>query len=303
VHLTFDLLVLLSMPTRTPKSKPVPAATRLRELSHTLLKVAGDMGENVSSKDAHKLRTSIRRIEVAMETSEKVSGAKKLQRRLDGLRKVAGHVRDIDVQTDLLLGLDAGDYSSDCSTLKNALLRRRDRLETKAAAKISKELEKGLEDRLEKAASAIENSKPPVRLASRDKVEHVRQQYIEFTAEIPLDGDPLHNLRKATKRLRYRLEAVPGRESKALAEEMKTVQDAIGEWHDWATLTEEAEKRLESRSIAFIAFLRSRAIAKRHEARRITEALRHKLVHLSSGKKPPMRASAPTAAANTRAAR
>jgi CHAD domain-containing protein len=303
VHLTFELIVLLPMPNRTPKTRSVPAATRLRELAHGLIKVAGEMVDNVSSKDAHKLRTSIRRIEVATESAEKLPGGKKLQKQLDALRKVAGHIRDIDVHTDLLLGLDAGDYSSDSSTLKAALLRRREKMEQKAAAKISKELGKGLEDRLEKVASAIEESRPAARVVSKDKVQHIREQYIEFTAEIPLDGDPLHDLRKATKRLRYRLEAIPGRESHALESELKVVQDAIGAWHDWATLTAEAEGRLEPRSIAFVAFLRSRSIAKRHEARHAVGALRQKLMHRSSGKKPPSRADVLPATASAQRAR
>lgn len=291
------------MPNRTPKPKSLPAATRLRELAHSLIKIAGDMEDTVSSKDAHKLRTSIRRIEVAMESAEKIPSAKKLQKQLDALRKAAGHIRDIDVHTDLLLGLDAGDYSSDSSALKAALLRQREKMEQKAAATVSKELSKGLENRLEKVARAIEDTKPAVRVASKDKVQRIREQYIEFTAEIPLDGDPLHDLRKATKRLRYRLEAIPGRESQALESELKVVQDAIGAWHDWATLTAEAEKRLEPRSIAFVAFLRSRSIAKRHEARHAIGALRQRFMHRSSGKKPPSRADALPATASARAAR
>jgi CHAD domain-containing protein len=245
----------------------------------------------MSSKDAHRLRTSIRRIEVAMEAAANSRGTGKVQRQLNEMRRAAGHVRDIDVQTDLLQGLDAGDYSSDCTALKNLLLRRREKLEKRAAKRIAKELGKGLEVRLEKLAQAIEQSTTPPRTSARKKVDSIRDQYVEFTTEIPLDGDPLHDLRKATKHLRYELEAIPGRASRALEQEFKTVQDAIGDWHDWATLTIEGEKRLEQKSIAFIAVLRSRSTAKRHEARRAIQALRHKLVQAQSGKKRPGRAS------------
>jgi CHAD domain-containing protein len=275
------------MPGRTPKNDRVPAASRLRELSGDLLKIATDLGDTMSSKDAHRLRTSIRRIEVAMEGAEGAKGSKKLHRQLDDMRRAAGHVRDIDVQTDLLQGLDAGDYSSDCSALKNALLRRREKLEKKAAKQVAKEVGKDLEGRLEKLASAMDEAGVPPRVTSHDRIETIRKQYVEFTTEVPLDGDPLHDLRKGTKQLRYRLEAIPGRESRALEKEMKVVQDAIGDWHDWATLTEEGERRLEQRSIAFVAFLRSRATAKRHEARRAIQALRLKLLHAKSGKKRP----------------
>jgi CHAD domain-containing protein len=278
------------MPAQSTTKAAESAATRLRELSADLMKVAGEIGESMSSKDAHRLRTSIRRIEVAMEAGEKVSGAKKLQSRLDKLRRAAGHVRDIDVQTDLLLGMDAGDYSGDCSALKNALLRSREKFEKKAVSQVLKAVSNDLEGRLEKAAAAIEQAGTLKQATSKDRVEKIREQYVEFTTEVPLDGDPLHDLRKAAKRLRYRLEAIPGRESRALEKEMKVVQDLIGDWHDWATLTEQAEKRLEARSIAFVAFLRSRSIAKRHEARHAIQALRLKLARAQSGKKRPSRA-------------
>jgi len=268
----------------------VTAANRLRELSEDLLKVASDVEDTLSSKDAHKLRTSIRRIEVAMEPAEEFRGVKKLHRQFDKLRRAAGHVRDIDVQTDLLLGLDAGDYSSDCSALKNALLRRREKLEKKAVSQVASEVGKGLKARLEKAAAEIEDSGVRRRSTSSDRVEAIREQYVQLTAEVPLDGDPLHDLRKAAKQFRYRLEAIPGRESRSLEKEMKVVQDLIGDWHDWAMLTEEAEKRLEQRSIAFIAFLRSRSIAKRHEARRGILTLRQELMLERTGKKAPSRA-------------
>ena len=277
------------MPARVPNKQGLTAASRLRELSSDLLKIGTGLGETMSSKDAHRLRTSIRRIEVAMEAAP--GGTWKVQKQLNGLRRAAGHVRDIDVQTDLLQGLDAGDYSSDCTALKNILLRRREKLEKWAAKKVAKELGKDLEGRLERVAKAIEESKTPIHGTGRKRVESIRQRYVEFTTEVPLDGDPLHDLRKATKRLRYELEAIPGREARALEQDWKAVQDSIGDWHDWATLTEEGEKRLEQKSIAFIAFLRSRAIAKRHEARRAIQALRHKLLPAPSGKKRPGRAS------------
>lgn len=251
----------------------------------------GETRDSLSEKDAHKLRTSIRRIEVALEPSGKFRGSKKLRRQLDTLRRMAGHVRDVDVHTEMLRNLDAGDYHREREALQNALIRRREKLEKKAVASISKQRDKGLEERLESASKSIVENVAPLKVASRQRVEHIREQFVEFTQEIPLDGDPLHDLRKSSKRLRYALEAIPGRESRSLEKELKSVQDALGAWHDWATLTMEAEKRLDPRSIAFVAFLRSLSIGKRHEARRSVQILRDKLTRTSLGKKPPSRAT------------
>jgi len=249
------------------------------------------MGEEVTSKDVHKLRTSIRRIEVALEPAGKFSGSKKLQRHLDTMRRMAGRVRDIDVQIDLLRGLHVEDYGNDCVELQNVLQRRRAKQEKKTGARVAKEIGKGLEARLQDAAKVLEELPRTRRVANQERVEQLRQQFIELTREVPQDGDPLHALRKASKRLRYRLEAIAGRESRSLEKDMKGVQDAIGAWHDWATLTAEGEKRLAPKSIAFVSYLKSLTIAKRHEARRAVIALRDKLTHARAGKKPPARAT------------
>ncbi len=286
------------------KSQPRPSQRpeeRLRKLSADLFEVAGEMTEEVSSKDAHRLRTTIRRIEVAVEPAGRFRGSKKLQRQFDKLRRAAGHVRDIDVQVELLHGLNAEDYGDDCTTLGSVLKKRRSKVEKKAVSRIAKEIDKNLKHRLDEAADAISDAPPRV-AAATERTELIRQQYLEFTREIPQDGDALHNLRKACKRLRYRLEAIPGRESRALEKQLKGVQDAIGAWHDWATLTQEAEKRLAPRSIAFVAYLRSLAIAKRHEARRALAQLRERLQPETPQRKPPARAHAPAGIAK-RAAR
>ncbi len=290
------------MPGRTQIRGSQRPQTRFRELSDDLLKIAGDMTDEVSSKEAHHLRTTIRRIEVAVEPAGKFRGGKKLQRQLDTLRRAAGHVRDIDVHLDLLRDMNAEDYGADCKALTNALSKKREKMERKAIARLSKEMDKGLKARLESALEALEDAKPKP-IPSVERVETIRHQFVEFTREVPQDGDPLHDLRKVCKRFRYRLEAIPGREARALEKQFKTVQDAIGHWHDWATLTEEAERRLSQRSIAFVAYLRSLTIAKLHEARRSVLQLRERVGHPPMRRKPPARATNLYSGTTQRAAR
>src|SRR5438309_6805961 len=115
------------MAQRNQTSAAPAAATRLRELASDLIKLLGELGDSLSVKDAHRLRTSIRRIEVATESAGKFAGSKKLQRQLNTLRRTAGRVRDIDVHTELLHDLDAGDYGREREALHNALLRRREK--------------------------------------------------------------------------------------------------------------------------------------------------------------------------------
>jgi CHAD domain-containing protein len=58
-----------------------------------------------------------------------------------------------------------------------------------------------------------------------------------------LHGENLHDFRKATKKARYVAEA--GAEGgSSVAKALKRIQDAIGEWHDWLCLGEEAQAAL-----------------------------------------------------------
>src|SRR4051794_24793302 len=142
------------MPVRTQSKLIRTPSARFKELSAELLKVAVGMDPEVTSKDAHKLRTSIRRIEVALEPAGKFAGAKKLQKQMDAMRRMAGQVRDLDVQTELLEKLRNHDYSADCEALHNWMLKRREKREKKVSARVQRELNNGLEDRLMEGAKA-----------------------------------------------------------------------------------------------------------------------------------------------------
>jgi CHAD domain-containing protein len=61
----------------------------------------------------------------------------------------------------------------------------------------------------------------------------------------PLTEDVLHRYRTVVKRARYVAEfASKSAESLQFTAELKRLQDAIGNWHDWLTLTETATRRL-----------------------------------------------------------
>src|SRR3954467_587268 len=135
-----------------PSRKTKPRNTVLERVSKSLKAVAA----STTPKNVHFFRTSCRRLEAVAELG-KGDGARvlrKLSKRLDKPRRLAGRVRDLDVQLDMLRHLHFdGDHES----------RRRLRADlqdarARAARKLSKSLDAeavaSLRRRLAKAARA-----------------------------------------------------------------------------------------------------------------------------------------------------
>ena len=99
-------------------------------------------------------------------------------------------------------------------------------------------------------------SKPtPRRLwrALRDLVQAARQAQ-------PFTPSTLHQFRVQCKKTRYLAELLPG--NATLLEQLKTIQDAIGDWHDWLTLTQNAAKITGPSQSALLAHLENVTQAK-----------------------------------------
>jgi CHAD domain-containing protein len=61
----------------------------------------------------------------------------------------------------------------------------------------------------------------------------------------PVTEDLLHQYRIAVKRARYAAEFAPkSAEAAQLIAQLKKLQDALGNWHDWLTLTQTAAKKI-----------------------------------------------------------
>jgi len=64
-------------------------------------------------------------------------------------------------------------------------------------------------------------------------------------AEGPLPEDAMHQYRVLVKRARYVAELSPkSAEATEFVDQMKRLQDAIGDWHDWLSLTQTASANL-----------------------------------------------------------
>ena len=72
------------------------------------------------------------------------------------------------------------------------------------------------------------------------------EDFVRAADAMPLlDAENLHDFRKATKKARYVAESATEKGPySSVAKALKRIQDAIGDWHDWQCLCEEAETAL-----------------------------------------------------------
>ena len=273
-----------------PESRALKLANKLAEL---LRKIPGSM----EKEEVHKLRTTVRRMEVVLQSIAGGRGRAKLDAQLKSLRKRAGKVRDLDVHLGMLEELESSEARS-CEELHGYLANKRNKQAKKLEKIVQSESDDGLEKRLKRAAEAVHAiATDPAR--AEQQLAAVRERFLSRTAEIPEDGPALHQLRIEFKRLRYEVEALaPDEDARAanvieaaaekLVSQLKRVQDEIGVWHDWLTLCEAAQKHLHGpEAAAFLALLRTRTAHHYHNSRRTVAEVRSRLDNAHAPKKVP----------------
>jgi len=221
------------------------------ELSAAVAKLKGD----ASVKVVHRLRTTTRRMESLIEylhpkLTRKQSDA---MQELGALRKRAGKVRDLDIQMDLLKqGIGNGSATVDRRSLTQALQQKRSRQADRlvvAARKIERSklfthLQK-IEAQAMMQPDSFGDASTPLRQAETQLTELAA----EFVGHARLKPRLLHSLRMRMKFIRYQAElAAEADEQKQFVERMKSVQDILGEWHDWQALCVVAEKFFRDRA-------------------------------------------------------
>lgn len=251
---------------------------RMRGLTTDLSAAVSRLAENdVAPKAVHRLRTTIRRIESLISYSHPDLD-KKLERSLEkltDLRKRAGKVRDMDVQIALLGVLANGSTVKDRETLAELLGKMRDRQTQRLVSAVQKLRRSKFFARMnriaERAGAVPEGQNRPLA-----PLEEARAQLAVMAGDFAshqnlshqnLKISRLHDARITLKRIRYLAElAEKSTGQKSFIRELKAVQDAVGDWHDWLELTNTAEKRFSDR--ANCALLREvRALlADRHTA-------------------------------------
>lgn len=255
----------------------------LRELSQQIVALDAAMLVAITSTEVgavHKLRTTTRRVQAHLELMELLGHGDRPMRlpehhtetaavmqRLRRIRRAAGAVRDLDVQTSMI-ALDAplkavvhngstGDVvRKQAKKLRKHLEARR---EDEAATLVAV-----LKDEEQDLAASLRELEQKIKSANRRTVtaatllEHAEEFFAMhvrpvFRARAPrkgedahanlqrrlerLDEDALHAIRKSAKLCRYMVETAPeGTPARGAAAQFEAVQEAGGHWHDWLLL-------------------------------------------------------------------
>jgi len=235
-----------------------------RDLSAAFEKVL----DKSKPKSVHKLRTTIRRIESLISYADpdiRKKEERSLERMAD-LRKRAGKVRDLDVQADLIGTLGNGSAAKDRKTLTELLEKKRDKQAKRLESDIRKLHDARFFDRLDRIAEQA-GASPDGKNLLVAPLEEAKAQLAQMASNLgsgqTMKPSRLHNARISLKRIRYMAElAGASAEQKDFTRKLKSVQDAIGDWHDWQELTAKAEKQFSDRANSALV----------HEARTVLSA-------------------------------
>jgi CHAD domain-containing protein len=228
------------------------------------------------AETVHRFRTGTRRLQILLaELSPKLDRSeKKLLKQLGRIRKRAGKVRDLDVQLAALRSLKVPREPRRKTQLVNHLIELRRQQEKKLRQAADKATVREIRKRLKRAARRF---KPE---ASRDPLAAARAMLspLDHTTSPPTEA-VLHQYRILSKRARYAAEfASPSPEAEKFIAELKVLQDALGDWHDWLTLRQTAIEDIgEVRESPLVAELHNVTGAKFRHAVAVLSRTRGKL--------------------------
>ena len=240
--------------------------TEFRQSMESWRKLLKRCGRKPSRKSIHTLRVATLRLQAAVEywhnrqqPDAPLGGAvQRWSRQGKKLRRALGPVRQVDVSLDKLARMrnwsepDAGSRPAlpkEClraiEKIEQSLESRRDVAEKKLAAKIEKR-RKRLNRLSRKVETALEGFMPEKESGAADMIfAQIATVAAEFS---PLDSENLHQFRKRIKSIRYLAEFFAPFDQGAArhAAVLKRMTGAVGEWHDWQALTEEAARAEQS---------------------------------------------------------
>jgi CHAD domain-containing protein len=250
-------------------------------------------------KVVHRIRTSGRRLEVVLtELAGKPSrSSKKLVKLLARLRKKAGRLRDLDIQIALLRGLKMPEGARHKLQLMQMLTEERAKGERKMAQYMTRNRVRDLRKRLKRTASELNLNADPW-----DRARGLLRELSNLPAQS--SEETLRQYRIDGKRARYLVElAAKTPETDAVIEQLKNLQQVLGDWHDWLKLSQRAEAMFRSTAGSpLVAALQNLARAKFRQAIPVVEETRVQVAQVLGSRSAAVRKAASSTAVSQAAA-
>src|ERR1700723_1637689 len=272
-----------------------PIQSVFHKLERDLVKVSSRQ----NAESVHRFRSAARRLETLLAelVPEQERPHRKLLKALGRIRKRAGKLRDLDVQVAALRSLKVPQEPRRKSQLMNSLIELRAEHERKLRKALNKQVIRDARKRLKRAAKDVKSATVANPLAvARKMLGQPPDPQARGTLTGKLTEDLLHHYRAISKRARYIAElAPPSAEATEFITQLKRMQDAAGDWHDWFTLTHTAAKRLgDVHESSLVAVLHNVTGAKFRNAVTALSGLRAKLTALKPAHKPASESAALT---------
>ncbi len=295
-------LKVASMPDTNYKLQIINPVTvdleRTRSLFQRMEQLLTRTRSKPQPEQVHQVRTTARRLEALLETlhPEPDRRLRKLVQRLRRLRRRAGAVRDVDVQMIALGKLKIGREDQRKARLMQALADLRSTREKRLLSRLTDSRIRKLRKSLRRvSANLLSTVQPGLGRAAAASGRGINResQVSDHPAELALrmfaplsrkyrslSPANIHEYRTQGKRVRYVAEmAGDDPEAGHIVKLLKRQQDAVGDWHDWFTLTETAQSLFANApDSALLAALRNVTNAKFLEARRVCLDVRRELM-------------------------
>ncbi|MBV9480775.1 MAG: CHAD domain-containing protein [Acidobacteria bacterium] len=214
-----------------------PVAQLFQRLERQLNKLSS----KPQPKNIHQFRTAARRVETVLGELHSLSDRRqrKLLKLVTKLRRRAGKVRDLDVETAALRSLRVSEQPGRKTQILETMLAMRAKHERRLLDLLDKETVRELRHRLKRAHERFPDT-------PHDAMALTRTMLAAFMSNgHPTSEKLLHRYRIAGKKIRYIAElAADHNDAQYTIEELKRMQDALGEWHDWLTLGQRVAKLL-----------------------------------------------------------
>jgi CHAD domain-containing protein len=202
----------------------------------------GKLAEQPSPENVHRFRTHSRRVETILRelAPDPSHSHAKLLKQLVQLRKKAGKVRDLSVQIAALRNLKMARSGGRKAQLLRSLSEELSEREERIAQVLDKKTVRQIQKRLARASANLQLPAPTQLLAIASR----KLDEVKFAEAIPSE-QTLHHYRIVGKRARYIAElAGDTPEARRFIEQLKRMQDLLGEWHDWLQLSIRSERSL-----------------------------------------------------------